>query len=273
MLKLIKALSVVAAISLTLTQVVSAAEVTTEKKPVLSSYELPVKDTHGTIIGTQKTSLSILSEETNGDKKTTIVDITNYSMKDTSESSNKVFKNGTKTTVVERKQNGDYYINGTKLTATELSQQIAPQKLTTMFVESGGVSALTYYTNFSDNPDLYECWGYPQPTNNFLDGGAGTKLDRFVKPIYPYTISKLSDFKMYANSVASARSTINTSSVALAGALGVLALTWETVVGALVGGIGVASSAYAIYNASGDGKSAMSSAYNILQGWSTGVNN
>lgn len=149
---------------------------------------------------------------------------------------------------------GEMTIDGQDLTGEELNETALPQMRS---LASGGKSYLTYYRQTSSR--TYYVRAYEEPTNYFLDGGAGTPLEKKWK----YG-TKLVDFKNLAGDVASARNTILTSSATIAGAIGVGTVSWWTVVALIGAGTTAGVAALTLYQASNSGKSAMKEAYNLL---------
>ncbi|MFE4570392.1 hypothetical protein [Paenibacillus chitinolyticus] len=149
-----------------LSQVANAA--TDTLKESLTSYQLPVRYLNGNVIGTQNTTLRLeLSKEKNVET-VTMFDETTYSFFKDEDVYKKVYKNGSRVTKLEKQANGEFFINGSKVNLTINETKVSGAS--PRAVDSGGKEWLTYYTNFSDNPYLYECLGYPS-ANNFLDYG------------------------------------------------------------------------------------------------------
>ncbi|WP_147385157.1 hypothetical protein [Paenibacillus thiaminolyticus] len=114
----------------------------------------------------------------------------------------------------------------------------------------------TIYTNMGIAPyDYFKCFARETSNNIFMDSPRGGSITKWL-----YSSNDLSDFKMYANNVASARTTINGAAASLI-AGGVLVLS----PGVIFGLIGTVPSALILWNAGNSGDEAMKNAYNLLE--------
>ncbi|EMT54215.1 hypothetical protein I532_01375 [Brevibacillus borstelensis AK1] len=166
-------------------------------------------------------------------------------------------KNQTKKSVdtIKITPDGEYFINGKKLSKEELSKPLT-NKVSTM-AQSGGLSWLTSYNEI--NKDYYVLKSYPD-ADFWLDKGIGKQLTWYTKGNY-----KVSDFKAYANTVSSCRSSLVTLGSTLAAEIGTAVLTVETVIGAIAAGGAAAITAREIYSQSTTAHEAMANAYSILE--------
>lgn len=151
--------------------------------------------------------------------------------------------------------NGEYFINGKKLSKEELSKPLI-NKVSSK-AQSGGLSWLTSYNEI--NKDYYVLRSYPD-ADFWLDKGIGKQLTWYTKGNY-----KVSDFKAYANTVSSCRSSLITLGSTLLAELGVAVLTVETVIGTISAGGAAAITAREIYSQSTTAHEAMANAYSILE--------
>lgn len=155
---------------------------------------------------------------------------------------------------IEITKQGEFFINGEKLSNEELNQTFEQPKNS---LQAGGKTWLTYYKIFQSNgKTTYNYRSYEKPGNNFLDYGGG-------KHFTFNTLSKNTNFQSLARDVGQARDNITAASAALLSALGLSALTWNAVIVALTGAAGVANLAWQVFTNSSDAKGWMKEAYNI----------
>lgn len=202
--------------------------------------------------------ISIVTTETteNPDSKVTLInENSHYKFYTQQERFTALFKNESSSNKIEIKNNGEYYINGERISDVFLSTPVN-FAFTPRSIEEGGRANFTHYTNMGRPPlDYFKCFARETSNNMFMDSPRGGEITKWL-----YSGSDLSDFKMYANNVANARSTINGASAALV-ASGITNLTPAFVLGL----IGTSASAFAIWQAGKDGDAAMLNAYNLLK--------
>ncbi|GGF63973.1 hypothetical protein GCM10010912_06290 [Paenibacillus albidus] len=217
-----------------------------------------VFDENNEVIGTKITDTVVQTIDEAEGKKTILIEDIKYKFTENSEKYENVFRDEQKTTEILITDNGEYYLNDQKLSEEFLNAEIlgTSDQVQARAVESGGYYWATHYTNSGQSSaSIFYCEAYSD-TNFFMDPGYAT-LPKVI--MWQSPSPGLSDFKMYANNVASARANIDTGMAAL-GASGAAAITpiW------IIGAIGVSASAYAVWSNSVAGHQQMTNAYNLL---------
>lgn len=166
----------------------------------------------------------------------------------------------------------EYYIDGEKLTEEELKQPItqesldapqsfsAPQSIILAAAnDSGGIPEISHYYgnyktyNFFSYNDfkIWTSWG--------PDGSHVSKTNVSISG--PYTSLAISNINAFATSHASMKYNLAQTLIAL----GVAAVTWETVVGLVGSGLTGAASAAGVVNDRSQARSSLKQAYNYIQ--------
>ncbi|WP_340010402.1 MULTISPECIES: hypothetical protein [unclassified Paenibacillus] len=241
----------------------NSAERTTENSSEIIPYNLTtdVFDDNNEVVGTKTVDTIIEKIITDTETKLDLKEDIRYTFNEPSSDYARLFQDEIKHTEIVITSAGDYFIDGQQLSDEVLNSEVSlneelglmPRYLT----EAGGYYYGAYYTNATtSNATRFQCFSYSDNTNFFLDPG-GEKWPKVV--LLANQGSVVSDFKMYANNVASARSNISTASAALiASGAGILTP------GFVLGLIGSSASAYAIYENGNSGRAAIKNAYSVL---------
>lgn len=259
MKKLRSVLSIVLAVALFMVfGNVSAFAAKDSEKSVLRHLETPVLGENKEMIGTKITDATIKTQVTKDGTTTIITEKKTYRFSSNNVKYQELFRDKETSTKIYIDAKGNYYVNDSKLSSDVLNTQLIPNATSSVFsaasIEDGGCDWLTYYTNLGIPPlDYFKTYSY-EDANFFLDYSSGHKVTKWLS-----TSPDLSDFKLYANNVASARSDINIASVGLIAA-GVGVLTPAVILGL----IATSAAAFSLWVASNDGHDAMEDAYNLL---------
>ncbi|MBT2292647.1 hypothetical protein J7E73_26635 [Paenibacillus albidus] len=251
----VQILSLMVAVSFSTSAFASPANITNPD----TTYHLEnsVFDENNEVIGTKITDTIVQNiDEVNG-KKTVLFEDIKYKFTENSEKYESVFKDEQKTTEILITNDGDYFINDQKLSEEYLNAEIldGSDQVQARAVESGGYYWATHYTNEGQSSSsIFYCEAYSD-TNFFMDPGYAT-LPKVI--MWQSPSANLSDFKMYANNVSSARAGISQGMAGLA-ASGILAIP-----SAIFAAIGMSASAYAVWSNSVTGHQQMTNAYNLL---------
>ncbi|RJG20615.1 hypothetical protein [Paenibacillus thiaminolyticus] len=222
-----------------------------------------VVDENFNIVGTKISAFSTATVENDGVKTIKIRESTRYQFFTQQERFKRLFRDAHNESVIEITEDGKYYIDGDQLSDEELNAEVNYGSnhysfRTASRVESGGREDFTYYTNMGISPyNYFKCLARETSNNIFMDSPRGGKITKWL-----YSGSDLSDFKMYANNVAAARSAIDIAASTLV-AEGVLTVVTGA---AILGLIGSVPLALTIYENSNSGNEAMRNAYNLLEG-------
>lgn len=156
----------------------------------------------------------------------------------------------------------DYYVNGKKLTESELSAPIEASLATSNIVslrvsqDRGGVPAVShYYGDFTN----YHLASYSDL--NIMGGPQGSNYQADGKITNVYVQRAMSSI----DSFASDHSSLNTNRELFLQATGAAVATLETVIVAIVAGVGAAGLAVATYNAFQDCKGDLSKTVSYMQ--------
>lgn len=226
-----------------------------------NTFQTNVVDENFNVVGKRITAITTETLESDGVKTIKIHESTHYKFFAQQERFKRLFRDSVKESVVEITKDGEYYIDGEQLSAEKLNTEINyssnHNNLSLLNrVESGGREDFIYYTNMGIAPyDYFKCFARETSNNIFMDSPRGGSITKWL-----YSGYDLSDFKMYANNVASARTTINGAATGLI-ASGIAVLT----PGVVLGLIGTVPSALALWNAGNSGNEAMKNAYNLLE--------
>lgn len=242
---------------------ISASAFAQEAQPELVQYHLEsdVVDENFVVVGTKYLDTTVEVTEKAEGKETILIETETYTFYENSEKFSELFPDNTKKTEILITDENEYFINDQKLSEEELFTPLTvdvhkdnlKMSLMATGAESGGLTWLSYYTNQGQKPyDVFNVYSY-QTTDFFMDYGQGSHLSSSMN-----TSPRLSDFKMYANNAASARSGINQGMGGLA-ASGVAAIP-----NAIIGAIGISASAYIVYSNSVAGRAAVENAYRVI---------
>ncbi|WP_059051330.1 hypothetical protein [Paenibacillus senegalimassiliensis] len=238
-------------------------ELESTEKIVPYYFEQAIVDENNEVIGTKITEASIKVDAVeNGTLKTITEDI-KYNLNDKTLDLTEIYKDEIKITEILIETSGDYYINGEKLSDKFLNTEVNllgvhdPEISLNYETESGGNSFLTYYTNSTTgDAEMFYLKTYLSSYTNFFLDPPSDKTYIFK---HAYIGANVSDFKMYANQVASARSTVS-AGVATLIASGITILTPAVIIGL----IGTSAAALGVYLGSNSGHEAMQNAQSLL---------
>lgn len=223
-----------------------------------------LKTLDGNEIGVELQTLNILNEKSKNTTKVTIVDIRKYTLSPGMENYREIYKDKQTTTVFEKKQDGNYYVNGKLNTLTLTKEQFqkfagtSPSNGGMSTMEFGGTRASCYYDNYESSPGgTYYAACYEHFDS---DGVAGDNISKYFASTNTYA----SDYKMYANAFANDIDDLNAACVAAAIALGLaipsifnpIALIVELIAGGAIG--------YDVYSALNNADNDINRAYNTL---------
>ncbi|MBY0012415.1 hypothetical protein [Paenibacillus typhae] len=248
-------LSLVVAVSFSTSAFAAPVNVTNQD----TTYHLEdnVFDENNEVIGIKITDTVVQTLDEENGKKTILFEDIKYNFNENNEKYESVFKDEQKTTEILITNEGDYFINDQQLSEEYLNAEILDSSdlVQARAIEKGGYAFATHYTNSGQSsPSIFYCEAYSD-TNFFMDPGE-QKLPKMI--MWLSSSPNLSDFKMYANNVASARTGIDNGMVTLAAA-GVAAIpSW------ILAAIGTSAAAYQVYTNSVSGHQAMTNAFNLL---------
>jgi hypothetical protein len=242
------------------------AAIAKNNKEFILSETVDIIDGSGLSIGTEE--IDYFSERMIDEDGSIIVKInksSKYKMKD------KNTKKKDKLEVTELKVDGEgnYYINGEKLSEEFLNQEIslsesndeissAKNSLSAAtYYEKGGYSTLTYYNEI--RTDYYSVYTWSD-ADFFLDKSAGKYISKNVNE----GNSRLATFKSYANDIYDYRTDISILSITLMVELGLAVITVASVLGAIAAGIAGAATALAIWAKSDAAHSTLTNAYSTV---------
>jgi hypothetical protein len=235
-------------------------------KDVILSETIDIIDGDGLSIGTEE--IEYFSERIIDEDGSVIVKInknSKYKMKD------KKVKKKDKLVTTELKVDGEgnYYINGEKLSDELLNQEILLSESKDIisstknslsaaaYYEKGGYTTLTYYNEI--RPDYYSVYTWSD-ADFFLDKSAGKYISKNVTE----GNSRLATFKSYANDIYDYRTEISILSATLMIELGLAVITVATVLGAIAAGVAGAVTALTIWAKSDAAHSTLTNAYSSV---------
>ncbi|QDH21133.1 hypothetical protein [Saccharibacillus brassicae] len=269
--KMISSVLAFSIISISSTNMFTQSSFAQEAQPQIAQYHLEnnVVDENFVVVGIKYTDTTVEVKETKQGKETNLVEKETYIFKENKEKYAEMFPDHTTTTEILITNENEYFINDKKLSEEELntpyssdvtndlSMKGTAMGVMTLGLESGGKQGLTYYTNRGLKPyDVYDFRAYPS-ANFFLEKAEGSVT--FGSASASTHGSRLSDFKMYANVVASSKDGVDQGMVQLAASgVGYFAHV-------IIGMIGTSVAAYQVYKNSNAGLEAMRNAYNVIK--------